>query len=131
MLPPPRRLRRRRFRMSEILSTNEVLEAVLLGKELEQKHKDGSCWKPSSLTVKDGGIMELLTCEFRLKPKEQRDFAGALEWLREGKAIRRPCWGPEEKWFICPSGYLNNVRRTNMSILTTKENLFAKDWEVA
>lgn len=93
--------------------TEEILNAIIAGRAVEFKDSDGQ-WRVRCLyqgswcMPKDGvGWVQAISpdClqiifefmakyEWRLL-KESRDWKGALEWLKEGKSVRRAKWAPQ------------------------------------
>jgi hypothetical protein len=105
--------------------TEEILNAIIAGQAVEYRHSptdkweirclnegrwcepiDGKGWVPVSNVDTLKGILTVLAkYEWRLI-KESRDWKGALEWLKEGKKVKRgawqaPCWLVQD-----PSGSL-------------------------
>ncbi len=116
--------------MSDILTLDTAALAALEGKRLQWRYRSDEGWF-DAVPGKLWQLELLATREFRLRPTEQRNFAGALEWLREGKAIRRTNWADGEHWRINTLGFLFAPWCEGLDILVGKNNLFAADWEVA
>jgi hypothetical protein len=107
--------------------TPEVFQAWLDGKPIQIRTAvSGTEWVDFSRTVVDRD--RFLTGEFRIKPSEQRDFAGAIKWLLEGKKVRLSSWIKGDYW-VLRGQHIETVdeRKAWMHV----HFLTATDWEVA